>query len=341
VGRYNLLRSQYPPEAGAEFHRQLLERLKAAPRVAGATLARWIPLGLSGAATTTIEVPDYVPPSGEELRVRLNIVGPSYFTTLRIPIIRGRDFDARDTATGRRVAAVSQAAAERFWPGRDPVGATLVFAGSRYDVVAVAGNVPLERIMDVPEPCVYIPLAQAYRADMILHVRVVEGEAAPLDLVRETIAALDSDLPLTEPRMLSEYVSDAGFRQRVGATLFGLFGALAALLGGLGIYGLLAHFVVERTRELALRMALGAEPARLRRLVLGRSLMLAAAGILPGLALGLWASRFLATLLIGVRPVDPITLVAVPAFVLLTAVAGALAPLARLRKVDPAALLRG
>jgi predicted permease len=341
VGRYNLLRSQYQPEAGAEFHRQLLERLNAAPRVAGATLARWIPLGLSGAATTTIEVPDHVPPSGEELRVRLNIVGPSYFTTLRIPVLRGRDFDSRDTASGRRVAAVSQAAAERFWPGRDPVGATLVFAGDRYEVVAVAGNVPLERIMDVPEPCVYIPLAQVYRADMILHVRAVEGEAAPLALVRDTIASLDADLPLTEPRMLSEYVSDAGFRQRVGATLFGLFGALAALLGGLGIYGLLAHFVVERTRELAVRMALGAEPARLRRLVLGRSLLLAAAGIVPGLALGLWASRFLAALLIGVRPADPITLVAVPAFVLLTAVAGALAPLARLRKVDPAALLRG
>jgi ABC-type antimicrobial peptide transport system permease subunit len=170
---------------------------------------------------------------------------------------------------------------------------------------------------------------------------MIEGGGGALDLVRETIATLDSDLPLTEPRMLSEYVSDAGFRQRVGATLFSLFGALAALLGGLGIYGLLAHFVVERTRELAVRMALGAEPARLRRLVLGRSLMLAAAGILPGLALGLWASRFLAALLIGVRPVDPITLVAVPAFVLLTAVAGALAPLARLRKVDPAALLRG
>jgi putative ABC transport system permease protein len=271
----------------------------------------------------------------------LNIVGPSYFTTMGIPVLRGRDFDARDVPTGRRVAAVSQSAAERFWPGRDPVGEPITFAGERFEVVAVAGNAPRLLVIDVPDPCVYIPVLQVYRGDMILHVRGTNGRVPPLSLVREALDSLDPDLPLTDPRTLDDHVRDAGFRQRVGAALFGLFGAIAALLGGLGIYALLSHYVAERTRELALRVALGAEPARLRRLVLRRSLSLAAAGVVAGLALAIWGARFLTSLLIGVTPADPLTLVVVPALALLTAVAGALAPLARLRKLDPAALLRG
>jgi putative ABC transport system permease protein len=341
VARYNLLPSRYPPEAGREFHRQLLDRLRTAPGVEGATIARWIPLSLGGAGTTSIGVPAYLPSPGEEVRVRLNIVGPSYFTTMGIPVLRGRDFDARDVPTGRRVAAVSQSAAERFWPGRDPVGEPITFAGERFEVVAVAGNAPRLLVIDVPDPCVYIPVLQVYRGDMILHVRGTNGRVPPLSLVREALDSLDPDLPLTDPRTLDDHVRDAGFRQRVGAALFGLFGAIAALLGGLGIYALLSHYVAERTRELALRVALGAEPARLRRLVLRRSLSLAAAGVVAGLALAIWGARFLTSLLIGVTPADPLTLVVVPALALLTAVAGALAPLARLRKLDPAALLRG
>ncbi len=341
VARYNLVPSRYSPAAGAEFHRQLLDRLRATPGVASATIARWIPLSLTGAGTTSIEVPDYVPAPGEDVRVRLNVVGSSYFTTMRIPVLRGRDFDARDVENGRRVAAVSQSAAERFWPGRDPVGAMVEFAGVRYEVIAVAGNAPRQLVIDVPDPCVYIPVTQLYRADVILHVRVTDGQPMPLARVRAVVDTLDSDLPLTDPRTLDEHVRDAGFRQRVGASLFGFFGAIAALLGGLGIYALLSHFVTERTRELAVRLALGAEPSDLRWLVLWRSLSLTAAGVAAGLALAMWGSRFLTNLLVGVTPADPLTLVIVPLLALVTAVAGALAPLARLRKLDPATLLRG
>jgi putative ABC transport system permease protein len=152
---------------------------------------------------------------------------------------------------------------------------------------------------------------------------------------------MDPDLPLTDPRTLDEHVRDAGFRQRVGAALFGLFGAIAALLGGLGIYALLSHFVTERTRELAVRLALGAQPSDLRWLVLWRSLSLTTAGIVGGLALAMWGSRFMTSLLVGVTPADPVTLTIVPLLALGTAVAAAVAPLARLRKLDPAALLRG
>jgi predicted permease len=341
VARYNLLPSRYSPVAGAEFHRQLLDRLRATSGVAGATIARWIPLGLGGAATTAIDVPDYSPAPGEDVRVRLNIVGSSYFTTMRIPVLRGRDFDARDVDGGRRVAAVSQSAAERFWPGRDPVGASIVFAGERYEIIAVAGNAPRQLVIDVPDPCVYIPLTQLYRADVILHVRAAEGQPIPLARVRAVVDTMDPDLPLTDPRTLDEHVRDAGFRQRVGAALFALFGTIAALLGGLGIYALLSHYVTERTRELAVRLALGAELSDLRRLVMWRSLSLTAVGIAAGLALAMWGSRFLTSLLVGVTPADPLTLVIVPLLALATAVAGAIAPLARLRKLDPAALLRG
>jgi predicted permease len=341
VARYNLLPSRYSPLAGAEFHRQLLDRLRATPGVTGATIARWIPLSLGGAGTTSIEVPDYTPAPGEDVRVRLNVVGSSYFSTMRIPVLRGRDFDARDVAGGRRVAAVSQSAAERFWPGRDPVGAVIGFAGERFEIIAVAGNAPRQLVIDVPDPCIYIPVTQLYRADVILHVRAAEGQTIPLARVREIVDTLDPDLPLTDPRTLDEHVRDAGFRQRVGAALFGLFGAIAALLGGLGIYALLSHFVTERTRELAVRLALGAEPSDLRWLVLWRSLSLTAAGIVGGLALAMWGSRFMTSLLVGVTPADPLTLTIVPLLALGTAVAGAVAPLARLRKLDPAALLRG
>ena len=341
VARYNLVPSRYSPAAGAEFHRQLLDRLRATPGVASATIARWIPLSLTGAGTTSIDVPDYVPAPGEDVRVRLNVVGSSYFTTMRIPVLRGRDFDARDVENGRRVAAVSQSAAERFWPGRDPVGAVVEFGGVRYEVLAVAGNAPRQLVIDVPDPCVYIPVTQLYRADVILHVRAPDGQPMPLARVRAVVDTLDPDLPLTDPRTLDEHVRDAGFRQRVGASLFGFFGAIAALLGGLGIYALLSHFVTERTRELAVRLALGAEPSDLRWLVLWRSLSLTAAGVAAGLALAMWGSRFLTNLLVGVTPADPLTLVIVPLLALVTAVAGALAPLARLRKLDPAALLRG
>ncbi len=341
VARYNLVPSRYSPAAGAEFHTQLLDRLRATPGVVSATIARWIPLSLTGAGTTSIEVPDYMPAPGEDVRVRLNVVGSSYFTTMRIPVLRGRDFDARDVENGRRVAAVSQSAAERFWPGRDPVGAVVEFAGTRFEVIAVAGNAPRQLVIDVPDPCVYIPVTQLYRADVILHVRAPDGQPMPLARVRAIVDTLDSDLPLTDPRMLDEHVRDAGFRQRVGASLFGLFGAIAALLGGLGIYALLSHFVTERTRELAVRLALGAEPSDLRWLVMWRSLSLTAAGVVAGLALAMWGSRFLTNLLVGVTPTDPLTLVIVPVLAFVTAVAGALAPLARLRKLDPATLLRG
>jgi predicted permease len=339
---YHLLPPRYAAVKGSAFHRALLERLEQNPAVADATLARWIPVGLGGVSSTSITVPGYVPAPGESLRVRLNTVGPHYFATMRIPVLRGRDFGPRDDGRSARVAAISVALAARYWPGRDPVGGTIDVSGDSYEVIAVVGDAPNPRLTDRPTTCVYIAVLQSYRPAMTLHVRAAEPRARLLDVVRREVAALDPDLLLTDPKMLADHVRDGSFRQRVGASLFGAFGLLALLLGGLGVYALLANFVEQRARELAVRMALGADTRELRRLILGRCLVIAVGGIVPGLVLASWGGSFLASqgLLGSISPTDPVTLAAVPSVVAAIALVGALAPLRRVSRIEPAALLR-
>ena len=232
----------------------------------------------------------------------------------------------------------------RYWPGRDGLGERLV-AGDRggdvpLEVVGVARDGKYTSLGEDPTPFVFYPHRQLYRAEMSVVVRAQGDPAALVPAVRREVAALDGSLPVFDVKTLEAHLGTALFPARAAATLLGLTGALALLLAAIGLYGVLSYAVALRTREIGVRVALGAERADVVALVVGRGLRLAGTGVAIGLALAVGVTRFLSFLLYGTSPLDPLTFAAIPALLLSVAVLAAWDPARRALRIDPAACLR-
>ena len=327
--------SGYDETRGREFYRQLVERVRAMPGIQSATLARRLPLTAGGIAFATVAVDGYTAPRDEDMRFNYETVGPRYFATMRIPLVQGRDFEGQDDERARRVVVINETMAQRYWPGADAVGRRVKLANEWLSVVGVVKDVKNRSLSEAPQPFLYVPLLQDYRSNMILVARTAIDPEQALEAVQADVAAHYPGMPIFDPTTLEAHIGVSLFLQRMAATLLSIFGALALGLAALGLYGVMAYAVSQRTRELGIRMSIGARRLDVLKLILGQALTLSAIGMSIGLVAALVVSRFLTHLLYGVSPADPITFILAALLLLSVAVLAGYVPARRATKIDP------
>ena len=303
----------YTEESGRAFARDLVAQVRRLPGVEHASLARVLPLGGSRLGFGGVTIPGgAAPPDGRwSPKIEWNIVEPGYFATVRTPIIRGRDFDERDRAGAPDAVIVNETAARTFWPGQDPLGRTIVNQTGEttyrtLTVVGLARDGKYRMLSDPTPPFLWVPNQQNYSSRMFIAARAAGGRRMATDL-RKLLASRDPNVPIIASQTLEDYTAVSLVPQRLAASVAGSLGAVGLLLAGMGIYGVTAYSVARRTREIGIRVALGARSADVVRMVLRQGMTLAAFGVVIGLVLAAGASQLLASLLFGVPPIDPVT----------------------------------
>jgi predicted permease len=341
VLNFNLGTAGYDPVRGRAFQRQLTEQVERLPGVGSASLATVLPLSGGGLARSVFpEGKDTAEASG--VLVPVNSVGLGYFETLGVTLLRGRDFSEADREGSLLVAVVNETMAKRFWPDRDPLGARFRFYGDEAprEVVGVARDGKYFSLGEDPQPFVYVPLLQNYDEAVTLQVRTMGDPAVVLASVQREIQALDRSLPVLNPRTISEVLSQSLWAPRMGAGLLGLFGGLALLLASVGIYGVMAYSVSQRTQEIGIRVAMGAARRDVLALVLKEGMRTVGIGVAFGVALSLVAARLLSSLLFGVGAADPATFSLTPLLLAGVALLATYLPARRAAAVDPISALR-
>jgi len=332
----------YDEGHGQQFFRAAIERAQASPGVQSATIADAPPLAGGGFSRTVF-------PEGQDetsgyrgTLTQLNDIAPDFFETLRIPLVGGREFTDSDRATTKPVAIANEAMAKHFWPNENAVGKRFHFFGdpTLREIVGVVRNTVVNNIGEEPQPLAYLPLAQNYSPAVVMQVRTSGRPEAVISTVRAQVQSLDSNLALTNVQTIGELLSQGLWAPRMGAALLAVFGALALILSIIGVYGVLSYSVNQQTREIGIRMAMGAQTSRVLRLVVGQGMRLAAAGLAVGLLVAFAVMRLMGTLLFGVSAHDPLTFGAVSLVLALAAVLACYIPARRATKVDPIVALR-
>ena len=333
---------RYDGERLVAFYEQLYQRLSTMPGVTVAALTDRVPLTGAMAPAPVAVMGQALPPMSERRIANRHLVSPRYFETLGIPIRAGRDFDERDTARVPHVAIVNETFARQHFPGEDPLGRTLVtgMGGLSSQIVGVAADVRSTTLNTPPEADYFLPALQRPETFTNVLVRSNQGAGALTPLIREALRTVDPDLPLLEPQTLNQRIAQTVADRRLALYLLGAFAALALLLASLGVYSVMAHLVAFRTSEIGIRMALGASPGSVMRMVLGHSRRLTLVGIGLGVAGGYAASRLMEQVLFDVDPADPLIYVAVSVTLLLVAELASWFPARRATRIDPVVALR-
>jgi predicted permease len=344
VCRLFLVTNNYSAAEEQQFSRRLRERLLAAPSVTGAAYSDSIPLGFGLGKWDEITVDGYAPRSGENLDVYDASVSPGYFDLLRIPLLTGRDFRPEDSGAATRVMIVNQSFARRFFGGRDPVGRSVRIGGQPYTIVGMVKDSKYASLSEAPQPYIYTSFDQVHYASgeggVAFYARTGGDTRGFIPVLRREMSAIDPNSAGLTAMPLSDYISAAWFGPRIASLLLGALGAISVLLAGVGLYGVMAYSVSQRTREIGLRMALGADPAGVLRMVLRRGFLLTLAGIAAGLFLAMAATPRIEPLLYRVSPADPVSIAGAALFLIAVAVLASLIPALRATRVDPLLALR-
>jgi predicted permease len=344
--RTALARPKYDsPVRRSQFYERVLAGVRALPGVQSAAFISGLPLVVTG-LVTGVEVPGHDVRSARSNGVSHRWVTPQYFGTMGIPLQAGRDVEEADTRERAWVTVVSRSFAERYWPGQDALGKTLRHRGRLRSVVGVVGDVKVRGLERSSEPQMYLPAEQV--ADEFpsifdpkdLVIRHSGQEQDLLPGVRRIVRAADPEQPISNVRSLDDVLAGDTATRRAQLQVLGVLAAVAVLLSGVGIYGLLAYTVAQRSQEIGVRLALGAEPARVGRMIVADGLRLALAGLVPGVFAAYAAARGMSALLFGVAPGDPATFGAGVAVSLLMALAGSFVPALRAVRVSPMSVLR-
>jgi len=348
----NLLR--YTRARGREFYRQVVEHVEALPGVESASLAHIVVLsgdrsvrgltleGQSGPANQSRSAGGRSASSSAD-SVNSNVVGLKYFQTMGIPLLHGRDFNPQDAEDSPRVVVVNEAFARRYFAGQEVLGRRLSFGGAPgpwQEIVGVVRDSKYLPLGENLEPCVYLPLAQNNETGMTLHVRAAVNPASLAAAVRQAVQSLEKNLPVTNVVPITEMLSNSLYAARMGVVLLGVFGALALLLAAVGLYGVVSFSVSRRTRELGVRLALGAQQYDVLRLVLSEGMKMVAIGVALGLVIAAMVTHLLASFLYGIGTTDAVTFAISPMLLALVALLACYLPARRATKVDPMVALR-
>jgi predicted permease len=324
----------YDEARGRQFISQLSERVAALPGVEALSFAHIVAFS---------DIPWVGPLIIEGSRpqpVNTNAIGPNYFQTLGASLAQGREFTAQDTVDTPLVVIVNEAAARRYWPGQEVVGKRIVRGRQFAEVVGVVRDSKEKGLTADPRPALYLPLLQNYSPELTLHVRTATPSQTLLAAVRREAQLLDPSLPVYNLQTLAQQKDGTLYAERLAAALLTLFGLLALSLAAVGIYGVLSYAVTERTREMGVRLALGARPRDLLKLVVGQGMMLTLIGLVIGVGASFALTRLIAKLLFGVSPTDPLTFIVIPSLLAGVALLACWLPARRATRVDPLAALR-
>lgn len=334
-------RTRYPEPKDIALYYRLEERLKAVPGVDAVTLSE-VPLIANSVSTTNIS-PDGLPKRpDEESNVHINAVGQDFFSTMGTPILGGRSFNPRDTETSTPVAIINQQLAKQFFPNMNPLGRTVTMQKKHLQVIGISADAKYDSLRHTPPATLYLPYRQETEGEQSMTYEI-STRMQPADIIpalRGAIASIDKNLPILDIRTQVEQISDTTKQERIFASLTSGFGVLAVVLACIGIYGIISYTVSRRTNELGLRMALGAQPARVLRMVLFEASWMAVAGVLVGISAALGMGRLIASMLYGLKPWDPPTLVIAAIVLILLSLVASWLPAKRAASIDPMKALR-
>jgi len=342
MSRFFISTSGYNLEQRKQFCERLSERLQAEPGVTDVAYSDVEPLGLFSGWWEPLEVEGYVPSTGENMKIYRSVVSPGYFRLMRIPLLEGRDFTEQDDETRTPVMIVNQTFVKRFFGGRDPVGRKVRGFGEWFTVVGEAKDSKYRNLTEAQLPYCYVPFRQVYRADMGLafYIRTLTEPKDAIATMRRDVRSIDPNVAIVGAVPLAQHVVETLFAAKVAASLLSTLGGLALLLAAVGLYSVMAYSVGQRTHEMGIRMALGAEPAHVLKLVVTQGLTLTLIGLGAGLLAALAFTRLLASFLYGTTNTDPTTFIAVCLLLASVALLATYIPARRATKVDPTVALR-
>ena len=331
----------YEESRGTALLSSVVERARTLPGVEAAALASRMPLGIS-VNTNEIFLEGVATPEDEAPNIDAVTVSAGYFDVMGITLLQGRDFQEQDDESAPLVAIVSDAAARRFWPGENAVGKRFRLSpeGELREIIGIAQDTKVRTLGEQPRPYLYMHHLQRNRGFMALAVRT-NGDPQPmLPTLRREILTVDAGMPIMESKTMTEHLGIMLFAPRMGGILLGVFGSLGVLLATIGLYGVVSYAAAQRTREVGIRVALGARPTDVIRLVVGRGMIMVGVGIAIGLALAIAAALPLGSLLYGVSVTDPVTFVGVTMLLVGVAFVATMVPALRASKLDPMVALR-
>jgi predicted permease len=343
LAQFDLDPREFTPEQGLAFYQQLVNRVRALPGVETASLTKNIPINPLRMKRPPVAAENAEPSREEDqLNADPDFISPGYFQTLGIRLLDGRDFDERDTGHSPRVVIINRMLAERLWPGISPVGKRLKIGSEReaYTVIAVAPNLKYRALTENTPAYYYLPLAQNYLREMTLQMRTTGEPLALAATLRQTVRELNPDAFVREVATLDRQVTEALAQPRMTAVFAVLIGGLALALASTGLYSVIAYSVVQRTREIGIRLALGATRSDVLRLIVKRGMTLAAIGVGVGLPVTIFLTRAINGLLYDVKSSDPLTLMAIATLLLMVALLATYLPARRATRVDPLIALR-
>jgi predicted permease len=340
VSGTDLVSAGYNLERAKAFDTQLLDRVREIPGVESATLTRLMPFSYGVFSSAPLAIDGYQPAPDEQLNSSYLEVGEDYFKTLGIPIVAGREFQRTDDENALPVAVINETIAAKYWAGKDPIGQRVKVKDRWLQIVGVAKNVNYENKLELPRTFFYVPMRQNFLESNALLIRTRETPGAIRAALAREVRALDPNLAPTAPFRVREQVDRKGYTQRLAAALIAVFGAMALFLAAIGLYAVMSYSVSQSTRELGLRMALGAGVKDLLGLVVSRGLRLTAAGIIIGAVAAVMLTRLMGNLLYKVSPRDPIAFGAALVVITIASSAACFLPAWRATRIDPVQALR-
>ena len=324
------------------FYNQLLERIRSLPGVEAASFADFIPSG-GGLRNTTIRVENYTPRTDEDMGVMNGVVATDYFKTMDMSHVGGREFTENDKEGSLRTVIVNESLAHRYWPGQGALGKHITIAGSRngpLEVVGVVKDATPRVLESAATPFFYLPLAQNPHPGMALHVRSKGDPVVLLPAIRNEVAALGQNVTLSDVRVLSDFVSDSLLMLRVVSTLTAVFGVLAAVLALVGVFSLINYSTSRRTREIGIRLALGAQRVDILKMILKEALFVVSVGVIAGLVMAFASGKVIASLLFGGGGTGMSVYVIVPLLLIGVAMLASFIPAYKATRIDPYDALR-
>jgi predicted permease len=332
----------YDPARGKQAARTLLEQVRREPQVSSADLGTTLPLGFGGYGRTIFVEGRAPDAEGNGRFANVNAITPGYFSTMAIPLLHGRAFTEQDCEREKpQVAIISETMARQFWPGEEAVGKRFhFFQETPLEVIGVTRDVKAFSLGEAAAPMVYVPLNGSPDGGVTLLIHTTAAPGPVLAAAHRLVREFDNHIPIIYEKTIADHMAFALWPSWMGAVLLGSFGLLALVLASMGVYGVMAYSVNQRTRELGIRMALGAQNSQVMRLVLGQGMTLAAIGLVLGLTIAFGSTRLVGALLYGVNPSDPFVFAMVTSLLALAAFAACYFPARRAIKIDPVRALR-
>src|SRR5271165_5432686 len=342
VSHLELSSAGYAPGLGrSQFFDRLQERLASQPGIVSVSWAEAVPLWFTGTPWEGLSVEGYVPGPAENMNVYRNLVGPGFLNLMKIPIVEGRDFTGHDDENGKPVIIVNHTFAQRFFAGRSPIGHRVFAWGRWYEVAGVAADGKYVAANEPPQPFFYVPFRQAFATrDMNLFIRTTGDPERAIAAERSAVNSLNPSVGIFDSMPLTDYIGASLFGQKTAAVMLAVLGFVALILAATGLYSVMAYSVAQRTREIGLRMALGARPADVLALVVGRGMRLTLVGVAIGVVAALAVTRLASSLLVHVSATDPLVFAAASLFLAAVALAANYLPARRATHIDPNEALR-